>query len=179
MQATASLLPRFPRSGRPAGRWSSRHHASRFLQARGGVLDPQGPIASAERLLLINATAIMLVVVVPVILATLGFAWWYRSSNARASRSPDEVLRRARRVRRLVDPGAGRDPAWAGSCWIGSHELDPRAPIAGERQAACRSTSWRSIGNGCSSTPIRASPRSISWSSRRERRSTSGSPRRR
>src|SRR5882762_8165186 len=54
-----------------------------------GVLDPQGPIASAERLLLINSTAIMLVVVVPVILATLGFAWWYRSSNARAGRGPD------------------------------------------------------------------------------------------
>ena len=52
-----------------------------------GVLDPQGPIASAQLLLLLNSTAIMLVVVVPVILATLGFAWWYRSSNARASHS--------------------------------------------------------------------------------------------
>jgi cytochrome o ubiquinol oxidase subunit II len=41
-----------------------------------GILDPQGPIASAERLLLINSTAIMLVVVVPVIVATLAFAWW-------------------------------------------------------------------------------------------------------
>jgi len=30
-----------------------------------GVSDPQGPIAAAERLLLINSTAIMLVVVVP------------------------------------------------------------------------------------------------------------------
>jgi cytochrome o ubiquinol oxidase subunit 2 len=39
-----------------------------------GILDPQGPIASAELLLLLNSTAIMLVVVVPVILATLGFA---------------------------------------------------------------------------------------------------------
>ena len=48
-----------------------------------GILDPQGPIASAQRLLLINATEIMLVVVVPTILATLGIAWWYRSSNAR------------------------------------------------------------------------------------------------
>jgi len=54
-----------------------------------GVLDPQGPIASAERLLLINSTAIMLVVVVPVIVATLAFAWWYRSSNPRATRSLD------------------------------------------------------------------------------------------
>ena len=31
-----------------------------------GVLDPQGPIAAQELLLLINSTAIMLVVVVPV-----------------------------------------------------------------------------------------------------------------
>src|SRR5947207_13025347 len=55
-----------------------------------GVLDPQGPVAAQELLLLINSTAIMLVVVAPVILATLVFAWWYRSSNLRASRSPDE-----------------------------------------------------------------------------------------
>jgi hypothetical protein len=55
-----------------------------------GILDPHGPIASAERLLLINSTAIMLVVVIPVIVATLGFAWWYRSSNTLATRSLDE-----------------------------------------------------------------------------------------
>ncbi len=93
-----------------------------------GILDPQGPVASAERLILFNATAIMLVVVAPVILATLGFAWWYRSANARASR----------------DTGAGYEGriefvVWSipalvtillsGVCWIGSHQLDPRAPI--------------------------------------------------
>jgi cytochrome o ubiquinol oxidase subunit II len=55
-----------------------------------GVLNPRGPIASAERLLLINSTAIMLVVVVPVILAIFAFAWWYRASNLRASRLPAE-----------------------------------------------------------------------------------------
>ncbi|MGB9390337.1 MAG: hypothetical protein WCB70_10170 [Xanthobacteraceae bacterium] len=55
--------------------------AALLLASCQGVLDPQGPIASAERLLLINSTAIMLVVVVPVIVATLAFAWWYRASN--------------------------------------------------------------------------------------------------
>ena len=51
-----------------------------------GVLEPKGPIAAAERLLLINSTAIMLVVVVPVILATLAFAWWSSwSPNAGSS----------------------------------------------------------------------------------------------
>jgi cytochrome o ubiquinol oxidase subunit 2 len=54
-----------------------------------GVLDPQGPVASAERLILFNATAIMLVVVVPVIIMTLAFAWWYRASNKRAVYAPE------------------------------------------------------------------------------------------
>ena len=67
--------------------WSYAPRCSFVPVSQAGVLDPQGPIASAQRLLLINSTEIMLVVVVPVILATLGFAWWYRSSNARASRS--------------------------------------------------------------------------------------------
>src|SRR4029453_8438132 len=95
-----------------------------------GILDPQGPIASAQRLLLINSTAIMLVVVIPVIVATLGFAWWYRSSNTRANRSTDESFE-----------GRLEFVVWSipaltvillgGVIWIGSHQLDPRAPIPG------------------------------------------------
>jgi cytochrome o ubiquinol oxidase operon protein cyoD len=37
--------------------------------AQQGVLDPRGPIAAAERLILINASAIMLVVVPVIVLA--------------------------------------------------------------------------------------------------------------
>ena len=93
-----------------------------------GILDPRGPVASAERLLLINATAIMLVVVVPVILMALGFAWWYRSSNAHATRS--EELRYEGRVDFVV----WSIPALVvillgGITWVGSHLLDPRTPI--------------------------------------------------
>jgi cytochrome o ubiquinol oxidase subunit II len=96
-----------------------------------GVLDPQGPIAEAERLLLINSTAIMLVVVVPVILATLAFAWWYRSSNTRASRSLDESYEgRAEFV--IWSIPALTVILLGGVIWIGSHQLDPRAPISGE-----------------------------------------------
>jgi len=93
-----------------------------------GVLDPQGPIASAQRLLLINSTEIMLVVVIPVILATLAFGWWYRSSNPRASRASDESYE-----------GRIEFVTWSipalivillgGVIWISSHQLDPRAPI--------------------------------------------------
>ena len=35
-----------------------------------GVLDPQGPIARAERLILLDSTAIMLAIIIPTILAT-------------------------------------------------------------------------------------------------------------
>jgi cytochrome o ubiquinol oxidase subunit II len=99
--------------------------------ARSGVLDPQGPVASSQRLLLINSTEIMLVVVVPVILATLGFAWWYRSSNARATRS-EELAYEGR-----IDFVVWSIPALvvillSGVNWISSHQLDPRAPIAAD-----------------------------------------------
>ena len=95
---------------------------------RAGILDPQGPIASAERLLLINSTAIMLVVVIPVIVATLAFAWWYRASNPRASRSPGESYEG--RLEFVVwSIPALTVMLLGGVIWIGSHQLDPRAPI--------------------------------------------------
>jgi hypothetical protein len=76
-----------------------------------GVLDPQGPVGSAERLILLNSTAIMLVVVVPVIVLTLVFACWYRASNNRAAYFPRVVLFRAYRVCSVVDTGDGSDSA--------------------------------------------------------------------
>jgi cytochrome o ubiquinol oxidase subunit II len=96
-----------------------------------GILDPQGPIASAERLLLINSTVIMLVVVIPVIAATLAFAWWYRASNTRASRDTDESYEG--RVEFVVwSIPALTVILLGGVIWIGSHQLDPRAPIPGK-----------------------------------------------
>jgi cytochrome o ubiquinol oxidase subunit 2 len=93
-----------------------------------GVLDPQGPIAAQALLLLINSTAIMLVVVVPVILATLAFAWWYRSSNLRANRSDDESYE-GRLEFVLWSIPALIVILLGGVIWIGSHQLDPRVPI--------------------------------------------------
>src|ERR1700722_6851955 len=54
-----------------------------------GVLDPKGPIALAERQILLNSTGIMLAIVVPVMLATLGVAFWFRASNERARYRPN------------------------------------------------------------------------------------------
>src|SRR4051794_9837592 len=54
-----------------------------------GVLDPKGPIAAAERQILFNSLGIMLAIVIPTILATLGAAFWFRASNGRARYLPD------------------------------------------------------------------------------------------
>jgi cytochrome o ubiquinol oxidase subunit II len=93
-----------------------------------GALDPKGPVASAEREILFNSLGIMLVIVIPTVLATLGVAFWFRASNERARYRPD--FRYSGRVEMLV---------WSiplmtvllvgGVAWIGSHDLDPPKPI--------------------------------------------------
>ncbi|MBV8334118.1 MAG: ubiquinol oxidase subunit II, partial [Alphaproteobacteria bacterium] len=127
MSRTANLRHRPRRSG--LFRWPAIVAALLLTSCQQGILDPQGPVASAQLLLLFNSTAIMLVVVVPVILATFAFAWWYRASNPRASRSTDESYE-----------GRLEFVLWSipvlivillgGVIWIGSHQLDPRAPIS-------------------------------------------------
>ena len=98
---------------------------------RAGVLDPRGPIASAEWLLLINSTAIILVVVIPVIAATLACAWWYRAANTRANRGADESYEG--RIEFVVwSIPALTVILLGGVIWIGSHQLDPRTPIPGK-----------------------------------------------
>src|ERR1700712_2315331 len=54
-----------------------------------GVLRPQGPVGNADRTILIDSVVIMLAIVVPTILAILGFARRYRASNAKAKYRPD------------------------------------------------------------------------------------------
>lgn len=135
---------------------------------RAGILDPGGPVADAERLIMINATAIMLVVVVPVILATLLFAWWYRASNPRAARNPE-----------MTYEGRLEFVVWSipalivmllgGVIWIGSHELDPRLPIAAATEAGAYAGAETGGGTGpgagaeTDAEPLRIDVVSLDW----------------
>jgi cytochrome o ubiquinol oxidase subunit II len=93
-----------------------------------GQLQPAGPVSDAERTLLLDSTVIMLAIIVPVIIATIAFAWWYRASNRRARRDPDFVY--SGRIELLV---------WSiptlviiflgGIAWISSYDLDPAKPL--------------------------------------------------
>ena len=94
-----------------------------------GVLDPKGPIAAAERQILSNSLGIMLAIVIPTILATLGVAWWFRSSNTRALYLPN--FNYSGRLEILVWSVPAMTVLLVGGvAWVGSHDLDPRKPIA-------------------------------------------------
>ena len=95
------------------------------------VLDPKGAVGAADKMILIDSLAIMLAIVLPTIAATLGFAWWYRASNARARRLPDWAY--SGRLEMIV---------WSiplltitllgGVAWLGSHQLDPGKALASD-----------------------------------------------
>jgi cytochrome o ubiquinol oxidase subunit 2 len=94
----------------------------------GSVLDPAGPVADGERLILMDALGIMLVIVVPTILTTLWFAWWFRASNAAALYRPGWVYSDKLEVVVWCIP-ALTVLFLGGLAWTGSHELDPRRPL--------------------------------------------------
>src|SRR5499426_4029742 len=92
-----------------------------------GVLDPKGPVAAAERLIMLNSTGIMLAIVIPTMLATLGVDWWFRASNKRAGYMPDfaysgrlELLVWSIPIMTVILVG--------GVTWISSYDLDPPKP---------------------------------------------------
>ncbi len=96
---------------------------------REGLLDPQGPVSANEMSIVLDATLVMLAIVIPTILATFAFAWWFRASNSRARYRPDFTY--SGRIELVV---------WSipvmvilllgGVSWIGSHQLDPATPLA-------------------------------------------------
>jgi cytochrome o ubiquinol oxidase subunit II len=97
-----------------------------------GVLDPHGPVGKAERVILYDSTAIMLAVIIPVILLTLIFAWWFRAKNHRAHYRPDWEY--SGRIEMII----WSIPALVilflgGIAWTGSHDLDPPAQLQGSK----------------------------------------------
>jgi cytochrome o ubiquinol oxidase subunit 2 len=92
------------------------------------VMNPKGLIASKQRDLIITATLLMLIVVIPVFLLTIFISWKYRSGNKEAKYSPD------------WDHNSKAEMVWWGFplviilvlsivTWKWTHDLDPFKPI--------------------------------------------------
>jgi len=92
------------------------------------LLDPKGQVGLEEKNLIITATALMLIVVIPVIIMTILFAWKYRESNKDATYTPN--WSHSNKIEVVV---------WTIPCiiilllgivtWNSSHSLDPSKPI--------------------------------------------------
>ncbi|HEU0067089.1 MAG TPA: ubiquinol oxidase subunit II [Sphingomonas sp.] len=123
--------PAVPRG--PAARWSTlRILAPLSLLALGGcdmvVMNPAGDVALQQRNLVIFATVLMLLIVVPVIALVALFAWRYRANNTDARYEPDwdhstqlELIIWAAPLLIVICLGA--------VTWTGTHLLDPYRPI--------------------------------------------------
>jgi cytochrome o ubiquinol oxidase subunit 2 len=102
-----------------------------YLLAHGhtwAVLDPKGVIAQKQRDLMVIATGLMLIVVLPVFVLTALIAWRYRASNTKAGYTPD------------FDHHTGLEFVWwalpfaiimilSVIAWQSSHQLDPYKPL--------------------------------------------------
>jgi cytochrome o ubiquinol oxidase subunit 2 len=92
------------------------------------VLDPLGPVGADDATILIDATAVMLAIVIPTILLAFWMAWRYRASNTKAEYLP--YWSYSGRIEAVV---------WAipiltimfigGLIWIGSYKTDPFRPL--------------------------------------------------
>jgi cytochrome o ubiquinol oxidase subunit II len=99
-----------------------------LLVVAGGVLDPKGPITLAERQIMFNATGIMLAIVIPVVIATLGVVFWFRESNERARYRPN--FRYSGRIEMLVWSIPLMTVLLVGTvAWISATDLDPPKPL--------------------------------------------------
>ena len=79
---------RFPLSLRCARAWLYAAVPLILTGCSWDLLNPSGSIGVQTRNLIVLATALMLLVVIPVIILTLVFAWRYRETNTRAEYAP-------------------------------------------------------------------------------------------
>ena len=94
----------------------------------GGVLDPLGPVGAGDAKILINATLIMLAIVIPTILLAFWMAWHYRASNRKAEYLP--YWSYSGRIEAVVWSIPTLTIMFIGGLiWIGSYKLDPFRPL--------------------------------------------------
>ena len=94
----------------------------------GGVLSPAGPVAAGERTILLNSLFIMLGIVIPTMVVTLAFAWWFRAGNTKARHLPEWSY--SGRLELLVWSVPALIVIFLGGItWIGSHQLAPERPL--------------------------------------------------
>jgi len=118
------------KSGSRAARFSLLSLASLLpsLARADSIFAPAGPVARGDTLILLDSLVIMLAIVIPTMIVTLAFAWWYRASNTRAVYRPEFTY--SGKIELVVWSIPALTIFFLGGViWIGSQKLDPFAPL--------------------------------------------------
>ncbi len=108
--------------------------ASWYLSSHNvALLNPKGLVAEDQKSLLITATLLMALVVVPVLFLIFSIAWRYREGNKKAKYSPELAGNRAAEAIWWLIPFA-IIVVLAGITYASSHRLDPYRPIASDKK---------------------------------------------
>ncbi len=99
----------------------------------GGMIDPAGIIAVAEKNLMLTAFGLMMIVVVPVFIMLFAFAWRYRAGNKHAKYSPDFHESKTLEIIWWIVPGFIVF-LLAIITWKSTHELDPYKPLVSDKK---------------------------------------------
>lgn len=92
------------------------------------VLDPKGAVGAEEKKLILTAVGLMLIVVIPVIIMTLVFAYKYRASNPNLEYDPD--FHHSNKIEVVVWTVPIIIIAILGTItWHTTHTLDPYRPL--------------------------------------------------
>ncbi len=92
------------------------------------LLDPKGPIGEAEKSIIVTATGLMLLVVIPVFVLVFVVAWRYRASNTKAAYEPE--WSHSNKIEAVMWSVPIVIVSILGViAWRTSHQLDPYRPI--------------------------------------------------
>ena len=115
-------------------KWLSLCSVVLLSGCKAALLDPKGQVGVDERSLIITAFLLMLIVVIPVIVLTLVFAWKYRSTNTKSTFMPNWAHSTAIEI-----------VVWFIPCviilvlgtitWKTTHSLDPFKPLETKNNA--------------------------------------------
>lgn len=92
------------------------------------VLEPKGWVAGQERDLIVTATLLMLIVVIPVFILTAFIAWKYRAKNSSAKYHPEWDSNKFLEAGWWIVPGL-IILVLSVMTWNSSHKLDPFKPL--------------------------------------------------
>ncbi|WP_375197559.1 ubiquinol oxidase subunit II [Sphingobium sp.] len=111
-------------------RWSAPILAAPLAGCNWVVMNPSGDIAVQQRDLILISTALMLLIVVPVMAMVVFFAWRYRAANKAAEKDYDPDWDHSTKLELLIWSAPLLIIICLGALtWVSTHKLDPYRPL--------------------------------------------------